>query len=280
MSYNKPGCKNTSFYYPTKFFQKNLKNKIPSRINPISLTFMNLVLDFGNTRIKAAVFEGIHLVETYVFNSESELLANLRSFPSVKHCLIGSVTNQHRQASELLSAEFNTLVFAANTPIPLKNRYKSAMTLGSDRIAASVGSWSLYPKQNVLTIDAGTCIKYNFVNAENEYLGGAISPGIPMRLKAMHAFTEALPLVELTKEYDKLVGQTTGESLLTGALIATACEADGMITRYLEQYKNLQVVITGGDADYLCKQLKNRFFASQTILLQGLNTILNFNLEK
>jgi len=246
---------------------------------------MNLVLDFGNTRIKAGIFEGNHLVEKYIFDQiaigfESKLLATMASFSSIKNCLIGSVTNDHKSASELLSAKFNTRVFEATTPIPLKNLYKSALTLGSDRIAASVGSWSLYPNQNVLTIDAGTCIKYNFVNAQNEYLGGAISPGIPMRLKAMNHYTQALPLVDIDKNYDKLIGQSTSESLLTGALIATACEIDGMIERYNARYENLQVLITGGDSDYLCKQLKNRFFANQNILLQGLNTILNFNLEK
>ena len=118
------------------------------------------------------------------------------------------------------------------------------------------------------------------MNAQNEYLGGAISPGIPMRLKAMNYYTQALPLVEFDKNYEKLIGQSTSESLLTGALIAAACEIDGMIDRYKERYENLQVLITGGDSDYLCKQVKNRFFANQNILLQGLNTILNFNLEK
>jgi len=241
---------------------------------------MNLVLDFGNTRIKAGVFEGTHLKDSRIFSSEAELLADLDSFQTIKNCLIGSVTNDHRRTSQVIASKINTLVFTATMPIPLQNLYKSALTLGSDRIAASVGSWSLYPNQNVLTIDAGTCIKYNFVNAKNEYLGGAISPGIPMRLKAMNQYTQALPLVEVDKSYEKLIGQSTAESLLGGALLASACEVDGMIDRYKDQYNDLQAVITGGDADYLCKQLKNRFFANQNILLQGLNTILNFNIEK
>jgi len=246
---------------------------------------MNLVLDFGNTRIKTGVFEGDRLVGKHIFNpmaigSENELLAAIDSFPGIKNCLVASVTNDHTKTSEVLRSKYNTLVFAATTPIPLKNLYKSALTLGSDRIAASVGSWSLYPNQNVLTIDAGTCIKYNFVNSDNEYLGGAISPGIPMRLKAMNYYTQALPLVEPDKNYEKLIGQSTSESLLGGSLLAAVCEVDGMIDRYKDRYKNLQVLITGGDSDYLSKQLKNRFFANQNILLQGLNTILNFNLEK
>ena len=240
---------------------------------------MNLALDFGNTRIKAGFFKGKDLVEKRIFDSETDLLQNLDSF-DLDNCIIGSVTKDHQKTSELLNSRFNTILFTATTPIPLKNLYKTALTLGSDRIAASIGSWMFYANQNVLTIDAGTCIKYNFVNSDNEYLGGAISPGLSMRLKAMNHYTEKLPLIETDKNYDKLTGQNTAESILSGALIGSACEVDAMIDRYSQSHPNLQVVLTGGDSDYLCKQLKNRFFANQNILLYGLNTILNFNIEK
>lgn len=241
---------------------------------------MNLVLDFGNTRIKAGFFKDTVLVETRIFNSEDELILAVDSLPVLQQCIISSVTNAHLRAQGLLSKKVSTLVFAKTTPMPIKNLYKSALTLGSDRTAASVGAFGFYPNRNVLTIDAGTCIKYNFVNAANEYLGGAISPGIPMRLNAMHHYTHALPLVETDKNYNKLTGENTTESLLSGALVAAAAEVDGMIDRYRAIYSDLQVVITGGDSDYLSKQLKNRFFADQHILLYGLNTILNFNVQK
>ena len=240
---------------------------------------MNLVLDFGNTRIKSAVFNGAELVRKQIFDNENELIEASKGFTEVKNCLIGSVTNNHKAAFEILSKKFNTQLFEAATPIPLKNLYKSALTLGSDRLAASVGSYSLYPNQNVLTIDAGTCIKYNFVNSNNEYIGGAISPGLSMRLKAMNYYTQALPLIEADMNYDKLTGQSTAESILTGALIGASCEVEAMIQRYESEHQNLVVVLTGGDADYLCKQVKNRFFTSQNLLLIGLNTILTYNLE-
>jgi type III pantothenate kinase len=118
------------------------------------------------------------------------------------------------------------------------------------------------------------------VNKQNEYLGGAISPGLPMRLKAMNHYTSRLPLIEPDMNYEKLTGSSTRESILSGALLGAACEVDDMITRYREKYENLQAVITGGDAAYLCKQLKNRFFAHPTLLLEGLNAILNFNIER
>ncbi len=241
---------------------------------------MNLILDFGNTRVKAGVFDGKDLRLKKIFDSSQELLAQLDTFSNIEHCIIGSVTATHEAVYDVLEKKYHTLLFTATTPVPIKNLYQSALTLGSDRLAAAVGSYSFYPNSPVLTIDAGTCIKYNFVNAQNEYLGGAISPGIPMRLKAMHDYTHALPNVEADESYDRLLGRTSKESILSGAIMGAALETEGMIRRYREMYPALQVVITGGDAPYLCRQLKNRFFANQNILLYGLNTILNFNLEK
>ncbi|MBL7911681.1 MAG: type III pantothenate kinase [Bacteroidia bacterium] len=241
---------------------------------------MNFVVDFGNTRIKAALFNGGELEHSYVFNSVKGLIEGLKQIPDFQHCLIASVTGMHTEFIKALPKGKHVILFEASTPIPLKNLYKSALTLGSDRIAASVGAYSFYPNQNVLTIDAGTCIKYNFVNANNEYLGGAISPGLPMRLKAMKEFTHALPAIEMDKNFGDLIGTNTKDSMLSGALMGAVAEVDGIIDRYLLNNANLQVVLTGGDADYLGKQLKNRLFANQNILLYGLNTILNYNLEK
>ena len=241
---------------------------------------MNLVLDFGNTRIKLGLFNKDSLIQSKCYNSVNELLTDLNLFPKLTHCFICSVTPQHELVLEQLKKLANTSLFSAQTNLPIQNCYKSNLTLGSDRIAASVGSFCLYPNQNVLTIDAGTCIKYNFVNSQNQFIGGAISPGIAMRLKSMQENTAALPLVKIDLNYNQLVGENTNQSLLSGALIGTACEIEQMIARYKLNYENLQVVLTGGDADYLSKQLKNRFFTNPIIIIQGLNNILNYNIEK
>jgi len=239
---------------------------------------MNLVLDFGNTRVKAGIFEDNgELFSASVFNSEKELFTFIETLSTVQRCLIASVTNNHIVVFESIKKRIDTQIFTSKTLIPLKNLYQSANTLGSDRIVASVGAYNFFPNNNVLTVDAGTCIKYNFVNANNEFIGGAISPGINMRLKALNHFTHALPLIQIDKNYEKLTGETTQESILSGALVGAVCEVESMIERYNTQYNNLQVVITGGDADYLGKQLKNRFFTNQNILLHGLNVILNYN---
>jgi type III pantothenate kinase len=238
---------------------------------------MNLALDFGNTRIKAGLFRDELLIDTHVFDSPQQLLNSLDLFAQVKKCIVGSVTRQHEDLLGLLPPGMNPRVFTHTMRTPFENLYQSALTLGSDRVAASAGSHLLYPGKNVLTIDAGTCIKYNFVNAGDQYLGGAISPGIRMRLAAMSHYTSALPLTEPEPDYGKLTGSSTRESLLSGAMVAAACEIEGMTERYALAHSDLHVVLTGGDADYLSTQLKSRFFAHPHLVLSGLNRLLMLN---
>jgi type III pantothenate kinase len=241
---------------------------------------LNLVVDFGNTRIKAALFLGGKIIFRKEYNTVMELTDDATFHGQSRNVIVASVTDSHETFIKALTSKKKIILFESHTPIPIKNNYESASTLGSDRLAASIGSFSIYPGQNVLTIDAGTCIKYNFVNQNNEYLGGAISPGIPMRLKAMHHYTNRLPDIKPDYNYEKLTGQNTRESLLSGALLGAAAEVDECIRRYRETFENLVVVVTGGDSPYLCKQLKNRIFAHPDIVLSGLNNILNYNLEK
>jgi type III pantothenate kinase len=156
------------------------------------------------------------------------------------------------------------------------NKYDSPETLGKDRLAAAVAGNHLFPNQNVLVIDAGTCIKYDFINAQAEYLGGAISPGLQMRFNALHIFTEKLPLIELTV-FKTLIGKNTTDSLLSGVINGTLSEIDGIIDQYREIYPEIQIVLSGGDAEYLVGKLKKGIFAVSNIVLQGLKIILDYN---
>lgn len=241
---------------------------------------MNLVVDFGNTRIKGALFQNNVIQQTRVYESVFLLIDDHSFYDEAKNVIISSVVSDHNIFINSLTKEKKVILFEGGTAIPLKNLYKSASTLGSDRLAAAIGSFTLYPQQNVLTIDAGTCIKYNFVTTGNEYIGGAISPGLNMRLKALHAYTDRLPLLKPDFNYENLTGINTHESMMSGALIGAVAEAEGMIKRYESIHKNIIVVVTGGDGSYLCKQLKNRIFAHPHLILTGLNTILNYNIEK
>ncbi len=240
---------------------------------------MNLAVDIGNTRIKAALFSKEGPVKIHIYQTTDELLKDLEFIKQAKHAVIGSVlANQesfYKQLNELLPL----LLFTTGTAIPLKNLYQSASTLGSDRLAAAVGAYNLYPNQDVLVIDAGTCIKYNFTNVSNEYIGGAISPGLQMRFKALHQLTSKLPLVDADLSFSNLVGTNTQTSILSGVLNGTVAEVEGITEQYKQQFPDLICVLTGGDSEYLAKRLKNTIFAHQNLVLKGLNDILNYTLE-
>jgi type III pantothenate kinase len=241
---------------------------------------MQLVIDIGNTRIKAAVFEKKELLQFYIFQDYKDLINfGIISQYSIKNCIVGSVVNEIEPFIEDLKKETNVLLFNSELPIPLKNLYGSAHTLGSDRLAAAIGGNSISPDQDILVIDAGTCVKYNFVNANNEYLGGGISPGLKMRFKALNTFTSRLPFLQSDNNYNELIGTNSNESILSGVQLGIINEIDGFIDQYNQRFNNIKVFLTGGDSEFLAKRLKNRIFADQNLILKGLNEILDHNLK-
>ena len=125
-------------------------------------------------------------------------------------------------------------------------------------------------------MDAGTCITYDFVNSKNNYLGGAIAPGIDMRYKSLHTFTANLPLLK-KKEVEKIIGNTSKKAIHSGVIKGTLFEIEGVINQYQEKYEDLTVILTGGDAKFLSKNLKSTIFANSNFLLDGLNYILQLN---
>lgn len=241
---------------------------------------MNLVIDIGNTRAKAALFKGNLLLEYKVYAKVNDLLLDTSFISQAKNAIIGSVVDELESFYKELNHIIPTLVFTSETKIPLTNLYKSASTLGSDRLSASVGAYYLYSNANVLVIDAGTCLKYNFTNSKNEYLGGGISPGIQMRFKALNQFTSKLPFIEPDFSYTELIGKSTTNSILSGVLNGCVAEIDGIINEYKTHFTDAICVLTGGDSEFLAKRLKNSIFAHQNLVLIGLNDILNYNLEK
>jgi type III pantothenate kinase len=240
---------------------------------------LNLVVDIGNTRIKAALFKENILFKNKSYNTVSELISDKLFISEAKNAIIASVVEGLGNFYDSFNAIIPTQIFTVDTNIPLKNLYQSVSTLGSDRIIASVGGYFLYPNTNLLIVDAGTCIKYNFTNSKNEYLGGGISPGIQMKFKSLNQFTSKLPLISFDETYTDLIGTNTQNSILSGILNGTVEEIDGIINQYNTQFTNLICILTGGDCEYLAKRLKNSIFAHQNLILKGLNDILNYNLE-
>lgn len=248
---------------------------------------VKLLIDIGNTQVKAAVYDGLQSVLTAFWNPANpadvtEGISKIRKFldnePAVA-AILASVSETPERIEEVLNGIPVLVVLGPDTPLPIGNAYVSRETLGNDRIACAVAAVALFPGCPVLSIDAGTCIKYDFVDAEGNYQGGAISPGIRMRLKAMHTFTARLPLVELSP-VDHILGKNTHESLLIGALGGARAEAEGMIEHYRKEYPGLKVVLTGGDLRYFEEPLKNSIFAVPDLLMQGLNLILEHNAQK
>lgn len=239
---------------------------------------MQLAIDIGNTRIKAGIFEQNVLKKTLVFDDtalffQSQLVSKL----GIKRAIVGSVVDGIDAFVSDLSQQANVMLFKADTPLPLVNKYQSAATLGSDRLAAAVGGNELAPNENILVIDAGTCVKYNFVNGKNEYIGGAISPGLKMRFTALNTFTARLPLLKADEKLNSYIGKTTEESIRSGVENGIVKELDGCIDEYRRDFNNLKVFLTGGDTDFFAKRLKNCIFADQNLILKGLNRILSHN---
>ena len=239
---------------------------------------MNLIIDVGNTRTKVAVFERDNLVDLniVVMSDLHKLIKNLFEKFDIQDSIVSKVTDLPKDIIEELSFHTNFLLVNSATKIPFINLYKTKSTLGLDRIALATAAVKNFYNKNVLVIDAGTCITYDFVNDKLEYKGGAISPGLSMRYKSLHTFTSKLP--ELAPKHPKtFIGNSTLESIHSGVVNGLIQEICGVIDQYKKVFFDLTVVLTGGDTKFLSEQLKSSIFANQNFLLEGLNEILIFN---
>ncbi len=239
---------------------------------------MNLAIDIGNTRTKVAVFKGEALLHQEVWGELTlAALKQLAYNQKAEKIILSSVSKQAAEVMSFLKGDFAFLELTTDTPLPIRIRYKTPQTLGKDRIAAAVGAYHLFPGENCLVIDAGTCITLDLVSAEGEFLGGNISPGIEMRLKAMHQFTARLPMVARTSEMPDELGDSTENAIRNGGELGALLEVEGFIRRMKKKYHPLRVVLTGGDADFFVKHTKTKIFAHQNLVLIGLNQILKHN---
>ena len=243
---------------------------------------MNLIVDIGNTVAKLAVFQKDELLQKEVVGQDlikEKILDLFEKYPNLSKVVVSNVSSVSFQLPEKLQGKVKLVELSAGTPLPFKNLYATPETLGNDRKALVAAAAKNYPGQNVLVIDAGTCITYDFKNAADEYLGGGISPGLKMRFLALNSFTANLPLVEVG-EQPQLIGDSTASSIRSGVLHGTSNEIEGIIHTYAMRYNNLITIITGGDASFLSINLKNGIFANSNFLLEGLNHILEFNIDQ
>lgn len=239
---------------------------------------MNLIIDIGNTQVKAAVFKQDALLKLVVFDKKrilSEVKKILKNF-SISSAILSSVAIISQKKLEKLQSFVPIIFISATTKVPFINNYETPKTLGIDRIGLASAAVKLFPQKNVLVIDAGTCITYDFITKKSEYLGGAIAPGIKMRYTSLHTFTANLPDLPLNSPKN-FIGKTTTECINSGVVNGVFNEIEGVIHQYKEEFKDLTVVLTGGDTNFLAKQLKSSIFAHRNFLLYGLNEILTLN---
>lgn len=240
---------------------------------------MNLVLDFGNTKIKAAVFSDDNEVQE-IFTWEEykeELVDEIKSKYQIDSLLLCSVVEVPEKVQEHLKSGLSYYInLSTLTKLPIKNKYATPNTLGLDRIAAAVGANMLCPNTPLLVIDMGTAITYDFVNSSNEFEGGNIAPGVNMRLKAMNSFTNKLPLLE-AREEERLLGNDTSSAMMAGVLRGIEFEIEGYISEIKKKNPNLSVFLTGGDVFFFEKTVKSSIFVVSNLLLMGLNEILRYN---
>jgi type III pantothenate kinase len=240
---------------------------------------MNLIIDIGNTRIKLALFNDHDLMFNVPLDELKidQLQILLDEYPQLNKAILSSVREYPDEIRKFLNSSFEQFIeFSHQTPVPIINLYKTPETLGYDRLAAAIGASSLFPGENLLVIDAGTAITYDVVTKNNEYLGGNISPGLETRFKALNHFTGKLPLVTPQIEFQPL-GRDTESAIRAGVQLGIIFEAEQTIKYFNTIYENLKVILTGGDADFFDKKLKNTTFIQFNLVLFGLNMILEYN---
>ena len=236
---------------------------------------MNLVVDIGNTSNKVALFDKKNIVKQETFlNLHLEELIRFSNKNQLSKTIISSVQKKS-QNIESIARYFDALYCSHQMDVPISIKYKTPETLGTDRIAAIVGANNEFPNKNLLSIDAGSCITYDYF-LEESYVGGRISPGLKMRFNALHQFTNQLPKIN-TRDSFPNIGNDTSSSIIAGVQGSAVDEMEAVISDFRKENNNTIVILTGGDCGFFEKHLKNSIFADPLIVLKGLNIILEFN---
>jgi type III pantothenate kinase len=238
---------------------------------------VTLCFDFGNTRLKAAVFSGHQLDQVIILdNDQTPTILSLLELYQPQKSILSSVINHNPELEDLLKSRTRFHKLDHDSIIPVSTPVGKPETIGADRLALVVAAVDLFGDKNNLVIGLGSAITYNFVNKYHEFLGGGISPGMEMRFKSLQAFTAKLPLVKADWNFP-LVGYDTRTNILSGVIFGIAKEIDGLIEAYEEKYDNFNALLSGGDALYFSRVMKKKIFADPDLIFRGLLAISEYN---
>ena len=244
---------------------------------PTTINCITLCLDFGNTRLKAAIFENDIFKEEQVLTDDSNAtIEKLLAQHQPQKTILSSVINHNPEIEHILAEQTSFHKLSHLTKINFTTPVGKPESIGADRLALVAAAVHYFPGKNNLVIGLGSCITYNFINQYHQFLGGSISPGMEMRFKAMNEHTALLPLVQKDWNFP-VIGYDTKTNLQSGVIAGITFEIDGFIDFYAEKYGNFNVVLTGGDAGYFARQLKNKIFADLNFLFKGLYALSETN---
>ena len=236
-----------------------------------------LCLDFGNTRLKCAIFEDATFKEEIILpNDGIDSLEEIVERHQPKNSILSSVIHHNEAIETLLANNTNFHKLSHFTKLNFTTPVSKPATIGADRLALVAAAVHFYPGKNNLVIGLGSCITYNFINQNQQFVGGSISPGMEMRFKAMHEQTALLPLAKKNWNYPT-IGYDTITNLQSGVIAGIGYEIDGFIDYYASKFSNFNVVLTGGDAGYFAAKVKNKIFADTNLLFKGLYAISEIN---
>ncbi len=242
---------------------------------------MNLIIDIGNTSTKVGIFKNGTVFKLFLFDTleKKHLIDILFKFPKINKSIISSVIDIDKNLSAFLNQNLKLHIeLNHKTRCPLRIKYHNKSTLGNDRIAGVTGANTIFPHNNVMVIDAGTAITYDIVTDKNIFIGGNISPGLHMRFRALHEFTDKLPLA-VKNETTAFTGTDTKSALVAGVQNGIIYEIDGYINDFRKHFNSDKIILTGGDGFFFETKLKNSIFAEPNLVLIGLNQILEYNAQ-
>lgn len=233
----------------------------------------DFIVDIGNSNFKVAALKNNEIVQTVRFDKKDS--SKLIQLVQNTNVIISNVAAN--DIHELLREKCNLIYLAhSDTKLPFDSEYKTMESWGMDRACNIAAARIKFPKTNVLVIDIGTCIKFDFIDFNNTYHGGSISPGIRLRFESLAMYTAKLPLVQPNVDYS-LIGNSTSESILNGVLNGCKNEIQGFIMQYEAKFEDLKIIITGGDAFYFDFKEKSNIFADENLTLVGLHQLYLFN---